>query len=451
MSHSFRIRKGLDIRLQGEASKSFGPAPKISAFAIKPPDFHGLIPKLAVKPGDQVKAGTILFYDKNDDRIKFASPVSGEVVDIVRGEKRRILEVKIIPDQSNSFEDFGAMNLSSASREDLLQRILTMGLWPLFQQRPFAVLANPSDKPRSIFISGFDSAPLAPDPDFVMTGLENDFEQGVKALIKLADGGSVHLNTRAGSTFFKSIEGVTINQFEGPHPAGNVGVQIHQVAPLNKGEVVWVINPQDVANLGRSLTKGQVDLQRTVAVTGPKAANPQYFKVRPGAAVQSLLIGGTDSTDRVVSGNALVGKSVGTEGFLGYYDHQITLLEEGHEPQFFLTEGWFAPGFGKFSASRSFPTWLMPKSKKWNLKTSLNGEGRAFVMTGQYEKVFPFNIYPVQLIKSIMVNDIDMMEKLGIYEVAPEDFALCEYVCTSKIEVQEVIREGLDTVKRECT
>jgi Na+-transporting NADH:ubiquinone oxidoreductase subunit A len=449
MSRTYRIRKGVDIRLKGEAEKRYeSPAPS-NIFAVKPPDFHGLVPKLEVKQGDEIKAGTALFHDKYNAEVKYCSPVSGEVAEVVRGAKRRILEVKIIADQEISYKDFGSFNADSASRDDLLNRMLEGGMWPFVEQRPFAVVANPKVAPKAIFISGFDSSPLAPDPDFVMEGQEADFAAGLKAMVKLADGKPVHLNVTKGSSFFKAADGVTVNEFSGPHPAGNVGVQIHKIDPINKGDVVWVVKPQDVSNIGRFLSTGNHDVRRNVALTGSEANNTAYFSVRLGYPIASLVDGRMAEGDvRIVSGNPLSGSSVAKDGFLGYRDHQITLLPEGHDPQFFLTKGWLGPGFDKFSLSRTFPTWMIP-GKKYTLNTNQNGEERAFVMSGEYEKVFPFDIYPVHLLKAIIVNDVDAMEKLGIYEVAPEDFALCEYGCTSKIEAQKIIREGLDTILEE--
>jgi Na+-transporting NADH:ubiquinone oxidoreductase subunit A len=448
MSRTYRISKGVNIRLQGESQKSRQELSSADVYAIKPPDFHGLVPKLSVKEGHQVKAGTVIFEDKYNNKVKFVSPVSGEIAEIVRGAKRRILEVRILPDGANSSEEISPVS-DSTSREELIQTMLDYGLWAFVIERPFSVIANPEAAPKAIFVSGFDSSPLAPDADYVMEGLENDFTAGMKALVKLADGKPVHLNAQEGSKFFKAQDGVTLNTFKGPHPAGNVGVQIHKIDPINKGEIVWHVNPQDVANIGRCLSTGKVDLRRTFAVTGANAADAKYYTATIGTTVKSAT-NATDENSRIISGNVLTGEKIAADGFLGYYDSQVTIIPEGNEHQFVATTGWMGPGLDKFSLSRTFPTWLLPKSKNWNLNTNTNGEERAYVMSGQYEKVFPFDILPVHLVKSIIVNDIDAMEKLGIYEVAPEDFALCEYGCTSKINVQALVRDGLDLIKREC-
>lgn len=449
MSRTYRIKKGSNIRLVGEAENRYESPTSSNVFAIKPPDFHGLIPKMEVKAGEEVKAGSVLFHDKYNAEVKYCSPVSGEVAEIVRGAKRRILEVRILADSQNSYADASPVQVEASSAADLKTKLLASGLWPTIRQRPFDVVANPNTSPKAIFVSGFDSNPLAPDPDLVMQGLEADFQNGMKALVKLADGKPVHLNTTKGSNFFKAVDGVTVNEFSGPHPAGNVGVQIHKIDPINKGETVWVVNPQDVANIGRYLSTGRFELKRNVALAGSEVNSSGYFQITVGAQVKTITEGRLkDGEIRIISGTPLTGTKVEADGFVGFYDQQISVLPEGHEPQFFMTKGWLGPGFDKFSLSRSFPTWLMP-GKKYRLNTNPNGEERAFVMTGEYERVFPFDIFPVHLLKAIIVNDIDLMEKLGIYEVAPEDFALCEYGCTSKIEAQKIVREGLDVVMEE--
>ncbi|MCB0790302.1 MAG: Na(+)-translocating NADH-quinone reductase subunit A [Flavobacteriales bacterium] len=450
MSKTIRIRKGLNIRLKGEAEKVLVQADPPRSVAIKPTDFHGLTPKLLVKPGDPVKAGTPLFFDKYKERVLFTSPVSGEVADVVRGDKRRILEVRLLADTTTQFEDFGAADPSTLNRETIIQKLLKSGCWPLVRQRPFDIVADPDQEPKAIFVSAFDSAPLAPDLDFVIRNQREDFQAGLDALAKLTRG-RVHLNVSPHSTAreFLDARNVQHNTLDGPHPAGNVGVQIHHIDPINKGELVWFCYPQDVVIIGRLFRTGRFDAVRTVAVTGSEARNPKYHRTLIGAPLAGL-IGEVDGHTRIVNGGPLTGEKDGREGYLGFYTTQITLLPEGDHPKFFLTEGWMGPGFNKFSASHSYPTWLMP-GKQYALDTNQNGEERAFVMTGQYEKVFPFDIYPVHLLKAILVNDIDQMEKLGLYEVAPEDFALCEFVCTSKINSQSMVRDGLDTLKKETT
>ncbi len=449
MANAIKVRKGTDIKLKGAAEKALDTSVNGKIFAIKPPDFHSLTPKIVAKEGEKVKAGDLLFFDKYNESIKYNSPVSGTVKAIVRGDKRRVLAVEVEADGSNDFRDFGRFDLKGAARETLLKHMLEGGVWPFITQRPYGIVARPDQKPRAIFISGFDSSPLAPDPDFVMEGQMDDFKAGVEALTILADGKPVHLSYKKGTKTFKEVSGVNLHEVSGPHPAGNVGVQIHHIAPLNKGEVVWTVNPQDVANIGRFITSGRMDLKRVLALTGSEVNTPKYYRVTIGTKVGDVIKGQVkEEHTRVISGNVLTGDAVNAENYLGFYHHQITAIPEGDSPKFMLTEGWLSPGLSRLSISQAYPGWLTP-NKEYEVDTNSNGEDRAFVVTGQYEKVFPFDIFPVHLVKAIMVNDIDQMEKLGIYEVTPEDFALCEFACTSKINVQSIVRQGLDTIMEE--
>lgn len=446
MPKNVRIRKGADIKLVGAAERVKGEAPFPSSFAIKPTDFHGLTPKMVVKEGAEVKAGSVIFFDKDNEHVKFTSPVSGEIAEIVRGEKRKILEVRIVPDQDQKFEQFDVSDLSSA--EKVKAALMSSGMWPMLKQRPYDVMANPHLKPKAIFISAFDSAPLGPDYDFILHGQQEAFQKGLDALAKLTDG-KVHLTTRGGSAAdatFKQAKGVEHNTITGPHPAGNVGIQIHHIDPINKGDIVWTISAQNVALMGKFLLTGKVDLKKTIALAGSEVEKPRYISTWVGASMKSIVEGQITAGDnRIISGNVLTGDKTYMEGYLGFYDDVVTVIPEGNEPQFM---GWLAPNFHKFSLSKSYFSWLNP-GKKYKLNTNMNGEDRAFVVSGQYEAVLPMDIYPVQLIKSIMTNDLDKMENLGIYEVIPEDLALCEYACTSKINVQSILRDGLDLAKKE--
>ena len=446
MSKAIKVKKGADINLVGEAKLQVSPAKKSTVFALKPEDFFGMIPKLTVKAGDEVKAGSPLFFDKKREDILFTSPVSREVVVVKRGQMRKILEVKVLADSETKYEDFGAWD--GGDREQLIQKMLKMGLWPFVKQRPYGIIANPKDEPKAIFISGFDSAPLAANTSFILKEEKAHLKKGIAAIKKLTKG-KVFLGVRHGDDFYGDIEGVEKNTFQGPHPAGNVGVQIHHVQPINKGEVVWTINPADIAIIGRSLSEGKFRAERTIALAGAEVKSPQYYTTMIGASIESLVEGQlTENKSRIISGNVLTGSKVNSDGHLGFYDTTISVIPEGDEKQFFITEGWLSPGLKKFSMSRAYPSWLL-QNKKYNLDTNLNGEKRAFVVTGEMEKVFPFDIYPMQLVKSIMVNDIEAMEKLGIYEVLPEDFALCEVVCTSKINIQSVVEQGLADLRKE--
>lgn len=446
MPKNVRIRKGADIKLVGAAERVKGEASFPSSFAIKPTDFHGLTPKLVVKEGDEVKAGSVLFFNKDNEHVKFTSPVSGEVVEVVRGAKRRILEVRIVPDQDQKFEQFDVADLSTA--EKVKSVLMSSGMWAMIRQRPYDVMANPHHKPKAIFISAFDSAPLGPDYDFILHGQQEAFQKGLDALSSLTDG-KVHLTTRGGSTAgatFTQAKGVEHNTITGPHPAGNVGIQIHHIDPINKGDIVWTISAQNVALMGRFLLTGKVDLKKTIALAGSEIEKPRYLTTWVGASMKSIVEGQMkDGDNRIISGNVLTGDTSSVDGYLGFFHDVVTVIPEGNEPQFM---GWLAPNFHKFSLSRSYFSWLNP-GKKYKLNTNMNGEDRAFVVTGQYEAVLPMDIYPVQLIKSIMTNDLDKMENLGIYEVIPEDFALCEYACTSKTNVQSILRSGLDVAMKE--
>lgn len=452
MSQTIKIRKGLDINLIGEAEQVVVDAPKSSHYAIMPTDFHGLAPKLTVKVGDSVKAGSSLFVDKANLDVHFVSPVSGVVEDIVRGEKRKILQIIVKADEQIQYASINNSGIDGFNDVQTKEFLMKNGLWSFIKMRPLDVMANPSDSPKHIFISGYDSHPLAPDLDFTLRGKEKEFEAGVALLSKLTKG-KVHLQLKSGlaNSSFKGVKNAQINTISGPHPMGNVGVQIHQISPINKGEVMWVVNAQDVAIIGTAVLHGKYDATRIVPITGAKAINKKYFRTLIGSSLSTLTNGNIEKEGtRIIMGNPLTGVKAEENDSLGHFVTSITALPEGNQYKFFLTEGWLSLGFKKFSASRAYPTWLMPKSKKWNLDTNLNGEERSFVVTGQYEKVFPFDIYPVQLVKAAITEDIDNMEKLGIYEVAPEDFALCEFVCTSKIEVQNLMRKGLDLIKSEC-
>lgn len=450
MSKDIRLKKGLNINLKGEADKVYASIPQSDLFSLKPSDFHGLTPKLTVKAGDKVKAGSCIFFDKYNEKVRFSSPVSGEVTDVVRGAKRRILEVKLKADTETKYESFSTLD-ASANREQIIEGLLESGVWPFIRQKPFDIIANPMDTPKAIFISTFNTAPLAPDNDFVLHGLENEFQTGVDFLKKLTNG-KIHLNVDGNtnpSTVFTSCKGVQINKITGAHPAGNVGVQIHHIDPINKGDVVWYLYPQDVLTIARLFSEGKYDVSRIVALTGPQVEKPRYYRTIAGANIKNLLDENTliGDNNRFISGDVLTGKKIEEDGNIGFYDSQVTVIEEGNQQEFL---GWIAPNLDKFSLSKSYFSWLMP-SKKYSLNTNYNGEERAYVVTGQYEKVLPMDIYPIQLIKACLIDDIDSMEQLGIYEISPEDVALCEFICTSKMEVQSIIREGLDLIKKECS
>jgi Na+-transporting NADH:ubiquinone oxidoreductase subunit A len=451
MSKVIKIKKGLNIPLIGDAEKILQSAPRAGHYSVKPPDFHGLTPKMLVREGDQVKAGTPLFFDKYNEKIVFTSPVSGTFTTLVRGEKRRILEVNIQADEADEYVEFASGDPAGMNRKEITKILLKSGVWPAIRQRPYSVIANPEDNPKGIFISCFQTGPVAPDLDFVVNGQEAVFQKGLDALVKLTDG-KVHLGVDAVNTMsgaFLNARGVQVHRFSGPHPAGNPGIQIHHIDPINKGEIAWYVDVQDVIIIGRLFEKGIYDASKVVSLAGPEVLNPRYYRVISGARISSFTGNNirkeSGVTPRFISGDALSGNMVSEQGFLGFYHNLVTVLPEGDKPELV---GWIAPNFDKFSLSRTFFSFITPW-RKYRLNTNIRSGVRPFVITGLYERVLPMDIMPMQLIKSIMINDIDMMEKLGIYEVAPEDFALCEYICPSKIEMQTIIREGLDVIRRE--
>lgn len=448
MSEVIKIRKGLDIKLKGKADKIFIKAPRSKTYSVKPVDFQTLTPKIVAKPCVEVKVGSTLFYDKYRPEIKFVSPVSGIVQKILRGERRRIIAIIVEDDGKDTAETFKKGDPNSMKREAIVENLLNSGLWPVIHQRPYDVIAAPTDVPKDIFISGFDTAPLAPDYDFIMKDNEKEFQVGIDALAKLTDG-KVHLGLDAGypaAKVYTEAKNVELHYFKGPHPAGNVGIQIHKIAPINKGEKVWTVKPQDVITIGNLFLTGKYDPNVVVALCGSEVKKPVYYKLIRGAEVASIVNDNlTQENVRMISGNVLTGRKISMEGHIGFSDSQVTVIPEGDYYEMF---GWILPGLNKFSVSRSFFSWIMP-NKEYTLDTNIHGGERAFVMTGEYEKVLPMDIYPVALLKSIIVEDIDRMEQLGIYEVVEEDLALCEFVCTSKTPVQSILRNGLNLLRKE--
>jgi len=449
MSTIYFVKKGLDIKLIGEAEKTIVDL-DAKRFAIKPPDFIGCFPKMLIKEGDSVKAGTPLFFDKYRENIIYTSPISGKFVELKRGAKRKILELIIESDGKFESIDFGSAEISSLDKTVVVEKMLKSGVWPLLRQRPYSVIANPDDSPKSIFVTAFDSSPLAPDFDLLVQGREEEFQTGLDVLAKLTTG-KVHLNTHKelnSSQVFSSARNVQVNTFAGPHPSGNVSVHISRIDPINKGDVVWYINAQDVITIGTLFSTGKYDSTRVVALTGSEVTNPKYYRAHIGANITNMVVNNINGdNNRYISGTVLTGTKIESDGFLGFYDAQITVIPEGDYYEFF---GWVLPGFGKWSFSKTFPAFLSP-NKKYRLDTNLHGGKRAFVVTGLYEKVFPFDIYPMQLMKAIIVEDIDLMENMGIYEIDAEDFALCEVIDPSKINMQEIVRNGLELMRKEMS
>ena len=450
MSDNINLKRGLDIPIKGAAVRQLKKAIVPDIVALKPTDFRGLIPKLLVHEGDRVLAGSPVMADKADMSILFTSPVSGTVREIVRGEKRKLLEVRIEADKTVEYVDFGVKDPGKTSPEEIRNALLESGLWPALVQRPYGIIANPQAAPKAIFISSFSTAPLAPEIQFSLQDEAENLQAGIDALARLTDGG-VHVSFNSketGNNPFKGLKNITTHYFSGPHPAGNVGVQIHHISPIMKGDTVWTVSPAMLAAIGRFLNTGKYDMTRLIAVTGPKAIEPSYVKGLPGISMKDIseFYGNSASGIRFISGDVLTGENVGEDGFLGFFDTQITLIKEGNEHELL---GWAKPFRTKlFSTSHTYFSWLTP-NKKYDMDTNLHGGPRAFVMSDVYSKVLPMDIYPVYLTKACLAGDIDKMEEFGIYEVLEEDLALCEYVCPSKIEIQSIIADGIALMMKE--
>lgn len=447
MNKVVKITKGLDIPISGHAEKIIKDLSSVS-YAVKPTDFIGVFPKVLIKEGDELKAGTPIFFNKYNERILFTSPVSGKVVEIRRGDKRVLEEIRIESDGKNSYVNFGTADPKHLKRREIIEKLIESGIWPCIRQRPYSVIANPDTLPKAIHIPAFDSAPLAPDYSFIIEGKDKEFQAGLDVVSKLTDG-KVHLNIHnklTKSKVFLEAKNVQINAFSGPHPSGNVSVHIAHTDPVNKGDVVWYLYPQDVITIGNLFLKGIYDASRVVALAGPEVQKPVYYRTLTGVSVKNIIQGNVkEDAVRIISGNVLTGRRISNDGYLGFYHNQVTVIPEGNYHEFL---GWALPGLDKYSFSRAFFAWLI-RSNKYQFDTNLHGGHRAFVMTGKYEQVFPFDIFPMHLIKACMISDIDLMEGLGIYEVDEEDFALCEFIDTSKTEMQSIIRQGLDLMRKE--
>lgn len=444
---SIKLKRGFDINLAGKAKAEMGDTIHPESYIFKPTDFMGITrPKVMVKEGDVVKAGTPVFFDKLHEKVMYTAPVSGTVSEVIRGAKRKPLGIKIAADRDTEYVDFGKHeNLASLSKEQIIENLSASGVWPNIIERPFGIVANPENIPKSIFISGFDSSPLAPDYNFVFKNEDKYLQAGVDILSRLTSG-KVHLSTQAGtSSVLKNLTGVEKHEVTGKHPAGNVGVQIHHIDPINKGDIVWTTTPYGLQQIGRLFLDGRYDASKIIAVAGSELKSPKYYNTKAGATVDGFLANNLKQNNiRVVDGNVLIGEKVETGGAVGYYSNVISVIPEGDQHEFL---GWITPGKNKLSIHRSLGlmSFLTPK-KEYALNTNLRGEERAFVQTGVFEKVVPMDIFPVYLLKAIMARDFEEMEALGIYEVIEEDFALCEFVDVSKIDIQAILREGMDAL-----
>jgi Na+-transporting NADH:ubiquinone oxidoreductase subunit A len=448
MANVIKLRKGLDINLKGKAAEELSTVKEPGFYALVPDDFPGVTPKVVVKEQEYVMAGGALFIDKNHPEVKFVSPVSGVVTSVERGARRKVLNIVVEAAAEQDYEEFGKKDVSKLDGEAVKAALLEAGMFAFMKQRPYDVIADPTVAPRAIFISAFDSNPLAPDFEYVLKGEEANFQTGLDALAKIAKT-YLGISIKQKSTALTQAKNVTVTVFDGPNPAGNVGVQINHVAPVVKGETVWTIGAEAVIFIGRLFNTGRVDLTRTVAVTGSEVVKPAYCKLKVGALLTHVFAGNVtkDKELRYISGNVLTGKQVKPNGFLGAFDSQLTVIPEGDDIHEML--GWIMPRFNQFSVNRSYFSWLMGNKKEYVLDARIKGGERHMIMSGEYDKVFPMDILPEFLIKAIIAGDIDRMEALGIYEVAPEDFALCEFVDSSKLELQRIVRAGLDMLRAE--
>ncbi len=448
MSIDIKIRKGLNLRLKGAACNTLKTAPASINYAINPNDFHGVFPKLVCKEGTSVQAGQPLFFSKHQDSIQFVSPVSGTVKEIKRGAKRKVLEIVVAADKKQQSFKHKLPTLDKIAPEQVKELLLASGNWPFIKQRPYDIVADPNATPKAIFISALATAPLSAQFGVILEGQQDAFQTGIDMLSKLSP--NLHLSVGAHeSSQIAETKNCTIHRVKGPHPAGNVGVQIHHIDPINAGETVWVVGAEDVANIGRFFQTGVFDATRTLAVVGHPLSTPCYYKSKVGTSLLPILkdVGAENFVNlRVINGDVLTGTTTSSAGYLGYYNNTVSVLPEGERYRMF---GWLPfAGTNIHSISNTSLSWLFPK-REYTPDTNLNGEERALVVTGEMEKVFPMDIYPMQLLKACMANDIEKMEQLGIYEVAPEDFALIDYANSSKIEAQAIIRDALDLMNKE--
>ena len=440
-----KLSKGLDIHLQGKAAEKKIQLKSNGRYALVPDDFEGVTPKVVVKEGDKVKAGDALFVNKQYPEVKFASPVSGTVREVMRGERRKVLCIKVDADAQQEFTDFGKRDVGSMSGEQVINALLEAGLFGYINQLPYAVSTNPSVQPKAIFVSALRDKPLAADFEYEVKGQEQDFQTGLTALSKMA---KTYLGVGVNSAL-KGMNDVVVNVFDGKCPAGNVGVQVNHIDPVNKGEVVWTIgDPTVVLFIGRLFNTGKVDLRRTVALCGSEVTNPAYVDMLVGEELSTLLSNSYDASKgvRIINGNVLTGRPTTKDGFLGAHTSEITVIPEGNDADEML--GWILPRFKQFSVNRSYFSWLCGK-KQYALDARVKGGERHMIMSGEYDRVLPMDIYGEYLIKAIIAGDIDRQEALGIYEVSPEDFALAEFVDSSKLELQRIVREGLNILRKE--
>lgn len=447
MANVIKLKKGLTVNLVGKPSSEITVPKSSKVYGLVPDAFVGVKPKVVVKEGETVKAGDALFVDKLHPEVKFTSPVSGTVKCVERGDRRKVLSIQVEADANQAYADFGKLDLSKASADDVKARLLEAGLFAYISQRPYAVVACPDDQPKAIFCSTFCDMPLAADFEVALKGNEAAFQAGIDALAKIAP---VFLGAKRGAAVaILKADNAKVTVFDGKCPAGNVGVQINHLCPVNKGEVVWTIGPEELIFVGKLVLTGKVDFTRIIAVAGSEIERPAYAKVRVGQQIGDILDGNvkTDKKVRLIDGNPLTGTKTELSSFLQAHTTEVTAIPEGDEAN--EAFGWIMPRFKQFSSSRTYFSWLMGKKKEYVCDARIKGGYRHMIMSGEYDSVFPMDIFPEQLVKAIIAGDIDRMEALGIYEVAPEDFAMAEFVDSSKLELQRIVREGLDMLRKE--
>lgn len=447
MAKVFKLHKGLDINLVGAAKKEKIRMQSNGKYALQPEDFPGVTPKVVVKEGDKVKAGDALFINKHYPTVKFASPVSGTVMAVVRGERRKVLSIEITADANQAFVDYGKKDVSQLDAQSVKQALLDAGLFGYINQLPYAVSTNPDTQPKAIFVSALRDKPLAADFEYEVEGQEQDFQTGLTALSKIATT-YLGIGRNQSSPALASAKDVDVNVFDGHCPAGNVGVQVNHISKVNKGEVVWTVDPTAVLFFGRLFNTGRVNLTRTVAFVGSEVEHPSYVDMLVGEELSTLLSNSvkTNRNVRIINGNVLTGRPTTKNGYLGAHTSEITVIPEGDDVDEFA--GWIMPRLKQYSVNRSYFSWLCGK-QQYALDARVKGGVRHMIMSGEYDNVMPMDIYPEYLIKAIIAGDIDKMEQLGIYEVAPEDFALAEFVDSSKLELQRIVRQGLDMLRKE--
>ena len=448
MANVIKLRKGLDIHLQGRATLHKAGMIKAEVYGLSPNAFTGLTPKVIVREGERVRAGDALFVNKACPEVAFASPVSGTVEEIVRGDRRKVLCVKVKADENQEYVDFGTKNVSALNGGEVKSALLKAGLFGYINQLPYAITTTPDTQPKAIFVSALRDMPLAADFEFELQGNEAAFQTGLTALSKIAP---THLGIGVKQTAdaLTKAKDVKVTVYEGSCPAGNVGVQVNHISPVNKGEVVWTVDPTAVIFFGRLLLTGKVDFTRTIAVAGSEVNNPEYVDALVGTPLNNIFDGrlGTEERVRIINGNPLTGTLATADDFLGAHTSEVTVIPEGDSADEML--GWIMPRFKQFSVNHSYFSWLFGKKREYRLDARVKGGERRMIMSGEYDRVLPMDIYGEYLIKAIIAEDIDRMEQLGIYEVSPEDFAVAEFVDSSKLELQQIVRRGLDLLRKE--